>query len=245
MSGDLLRRGTLPFAHMKSVTPRPRATRRRRTAGAGRATLGALCASLFLLAGAAQSETYKWVDEQGRVQYTDRLPPEAVNRGSVELSKQGMTKKVVDPPMSERQQQAMEAVREKERQAERDVARQRREETALLSSYSSESDIDVAKRRNLALVGAAILGAEARIRALQRRLVLLEKEQQFYENKPLPEKLRGEMAGIAKEIPRQHALINEKNVEALAIINRYDAQKDRFVTLKQEMARESPPKRRP
>src|SRR4051812_8430369 len=61
--------------------------------------------SILLAATGARAETYKWVDERGRVQYTDRLPPESANRGSVELSKQGMTKKVVDPPLTETQQE--------------------------------------------------------------------------------------------------------------------------------------------
>ncbi len=214
---------------------------RNRTAAV--ATVAALVATTLLAAGAARAETYKWIDAQGRVQYTDRLPPEAVNRGSVELSKQGMTKKVVEPPLSETQQQALEQLRERERQAEREVARQRQQENALLSSYTTETDIDVAKRRNLAIVGAAILGAEARIKALQRRLLALDKEKQFYENKPLPEKLKREIASINAEIPRTQSLITEKNIEAMGVINRYDAQKTRFRELKEQMARDNAKKR--
>lgn len=207
-----------------------------------RAVPALLCA--LLATTGALAETYKWVDEHGRVQYTDRLPPESANRGSVELNKQGMTKKVVDPPLTDAQQQALEALREKERRAEREAARQRREENALLSSYTTENDIEVAKRRNLALIGSNILGAEARIRALQRRLAGLEKEQLFYENKPLPDKLKREIASVTAEIPKQYALIGEKNAEALAVINRYDDQKARFRALQEQLARDSAPRKR-
>jgi hypothetical protein len=36
----------------------------------------------------ARAATYKWVDDKGVVHYTDKMPPEAVNKGSIELNKQ-------------------------------------------------------------------------------------------------------------------------------------------------------------
>ena len=53
-----------------------------------------LCLLAVLAGAAANAETYKLTDEKGRVQYTDRVPPDAVNRGMVELNKQGMPKNV-------------------------------------------------------------------------------------------------------------------------------------------------------
>lgn len=190
----------------------------------------------------ALAQTYKWIDEKGRVQYTDRLPPEAVNRGMVELSKQGMTKKVTDPPLTPEQRKAQEEKLEQQRLAERALAEQRRQDNALLSSYTSENDIEVAKRRNLALLGSNILSIEVRINALTKRAAALEREKLFYEAKPVPEKLTRELANIAAEIPRQHALIAEKSEEMLAVNNRYDGQKLHFRELKARMARETAPK---
>ena len=37
-----------------------------------------------------RATTYKWVDDKGVVHYTDKIPPEAVNKGSVELDKQAV-----------------------------------------------------------------------------------------------------------------------------------------------------------
>jgi hypothetical protein len=110
--------------------------------------------------------------------------------------------------------------------------RQRSQENALLSSYTSENDIEVAKRRNLALVGAAIISAEARIKALERRATALEKERVFYESKPIPDKLKREIASIAAEIPKQYEIIQAKNEEALAIETKYSEQKERYREVK-------------
>ena len=201
----------------------------------------ALIASIvaLLFGGSTSAETYKLTDEKGRVQYTDRVPPEAVNRGVVELNKQGMTKNVTAATLTPEQRRNEEEKAERLRQAERAALRQRAQENALLSSYTSEVDIDMAKRRNLALIGAGILSAEARIKALQKRGETLEKEKQYYDNKPIPEKLRREIASIAAEIPKQHEVIAARNAEALAVQTRYSEEKERYRELKSKMARES------
>lgn len=196
--------------------------------------LAGLCA-----ASASGAELYKWVDPQGKVQYTDRLPAEAVNRGNVEMSKQGVARKVTEPTLTPDQRRAMEERIAREREAEKAVLDRQHQENALLSSYTSESDIEVARRRNLAIVGAAILSAEARIKALQRRAAALEREKLFYEKKPFPEKLKRELAGVESEIPKQYALISQKNEDALAVNERYDAQRQKFVEIKGRMTNEA------
>src|SRR5690242_21106535 len=74
--------------------------------------------------------------EKGRVQYTDRMPPEAVNRGVAELNKQGMTKKYTEPPMSPEQRRLAEQKAEREKQAEQEADRK---STRLNSSHMSTS----------------------------------------------------------------------------------------------------------
>src|SRR4051812_40110187 len=60
------------------------------------------------LASIAHAETYKWVDAQGHIQYTDRLPTEAVSRGNVQMSKQGIAKNVTEAPLTAEQRRAIE-----------------------------------------------------------------------------------------------------------------------------------------
>ncbi len=187
----------------------------------------------------ARAETYKWVDEKGRTQYTDHLPAEAAKRGNVELNQQGLPKKITEPAPTPEQRKIIEEKQEQQEQADKVAARQRNQENALLSSYTSENDIDLARRRNLALVGATILSAEARIKALQRRVAAIEKEKLFYEKKPVPEKLKRELANVTAEIPKQHALIAQKNEDALSVNSRYEEQKLKFRELKAQIQRDS------
>ncbi|MEO7761067.1 MAG: hypothetical protein ABIS68_04045 [Casimicrobiaceae bacterium] len=192
----------------------------------------ALATVLTLAATAARADTFKIIDERGRVQYTDRMPAESVNRGMTELNKQGMTKSVTGATLTPEQRRVGQEKAERQRQADLAAVRLRNQENALLSSYSSENDIDIAKRRNLALVGAGILSAEARINALEKRLPILEKEKMYYEKRPIPDKLKREIAAISIEIPKQHELIEAKNREALEVERKYSQQKARYRELK-------------
>ena len=63
-----------------------------------------------------RATTYKWVDDQGVVHYTDKLPPEAVNKGSVELNKQGVPIKKIEPALTPEQRRARDAEEERARQ---------------------------------------------------------------------------------------------------------------------------------
>ena len=158
--------------------------------------LGAAAGAAFCVT-TARAETFKWVDAQGRIQYTDRLPPEAVNRGNVQMSKQGVAKTVTDPSLTAEQRLAIEDRLAREREVEKQAKERRHQESALLSSYTSEDDIEIARKRNLALIGASIQASESRIKTLQQRAVDLEKEKLFYEKKSFPERLRREQIGRA------------------------------------------------
>ena len=97
--------------------------RRARLALRGASARGA---ALLVGAGAARAATYKWVDEKGVVHYTDKMPPEAVDKASVELNKQGVPVKKTDQALTPEQRRASE--QEAERAARR--PRRRSEEIA-------------------------------------------------------------------------------------------------------------------
>ncbi len=49
----------------------------------------ALLAALLLTVGTAQAAMYRWVDGNGRVHYSDTLPPSYQKNGAAEMNKQG------------------------------------------------------------------------------------------------------------------------------------------------------------
>src|SRR6266545_8127134 len=80
-------------------------------AGAVLAAVTLLCVPRLSLAA-----TYKWVDEKGVIHYTDKLPPEEVNKANVELNKQGIPVKKTEPAPTPEQRRAKAFEEEQQKQ---------------------------------------------------------------------------------------------------------------------------------
>ena len=48
-------------------------------------------------------QLYRWVDDQGNVNYTDRIPPSEINKERTELSEQGTRVRTIPPAKSSEQ----------------------------------------------------------------------------------------------------------------------------------------------
>lgn len=218
---------------MTSGEPGGTAAGRRHGARAALAGAPALAASLAfgaaLLAGfPAAAATYKWVDENGVVHYTDRVPPEAINRGNVELNKQGVPVRKTEPALTPEQRRAKATEDEKRRLQEKQQAEAERRDFALLASYTSENEIDLSRQRALATIEAVLTTSQAFHEQLSRRKADLEKQRAGYQGKPIPIALEREYQGVLTELDRQAELVKGKKAEYSATAARYDADRARW-----------------
>jgi hypothetical protein len=197
--------------------------------------IGFAAASLVValgFAGAARGATYKWVDEKGVVHYTDKIPPEAVNKGSTVLDKQARPTKRIDPALTPEQRRAREAEEEQRRiaaKAQEEIARRDR---ALIASYTTEAEIELAKSRALATIDAQLDSSRAYVAQLDKRKAELGKRRDALGDKPIPQALERELEGNAAELARTGKLVEQKSKERAATVARYDADKARWRELK-------------
>ena len=197
-------------------------------------TLMLLCSTLLAVApAAAQERMYKCVDARGKVYYTQVPPPECLGRDTQELNKSGtlIRKNPAAVPLTPAQEQAREAERRKKIENEERSKEERRKNLALLNTYSSEKDIEDARTRALAEAQGAIVDTERRIAGAHKRHKELEAEKEFYVKKPMPFKLKQEIATIDIEIKNQIVLLDAKKKEISKINAKYDADKRRYVEL--------------
>jgi len=197
-------------------------------------TMMFLCSTLLAVApAAAQERMYKCVDAKGKVYYTQVPPPECLGRDTQELNKSGtlIRKKPVATPLSPAQEQAREAERRKKIEDEERSREQRRKNLALLNTYSSEKDIEDARTRALTEAQGAIEDTERRIEGAQKRHQELEAEKEFYVKKPMPFKLKQEIANNDIEIQNQIVLLDAKKKEISTINAKYDEDKRRYSEL--------------
>jgi Pyruvate/2-oxoacid:ferredoxin oxidoreductase gamma subunit len=188
-----------------------------------------LAAALHFAPGSARAATYKWVDDKGVTHYTDRVPPEAVNKGNVELSKQGVPIRKTEPAPTPEQRRAKAQEDERQKQLAKQQDEIARRDRALLSSYTSESEIDLARSRTMRTINSVVQSAQAYSEQLNKRKAAIEaKKKADFADTPAPPALERELANINAELARQADLIALKKRETAEINARYDTDKQRW-----------------
>ncbi len=180
----------------------------------------------------AQAQSFRCVGKDGRRYYGSTIPQECIGEPIEQLNKEGLVIKRIDPEASEKERVAKEAEAAKKREAEAAAREQSRRNRALLATYSSERDIEIARERALADNAKQAQEVEKRIADLRKRQAAYDKELEFYKgkNKP-PEKLADDMQGTAQEIKEQQQMLEAKKRDAEAINTKYDADKKRYLEL--------------
>ncbi|HYS58334.1 MAG TPA: DUF4124 domain-containing protein [Burkholderiales bacterium] len=197
-------------------------------------TMMFLCSTLLAVApAAAQERMYKCVDARGKVYYTQVPPPECLGRDTQELNKSGtlIRKNPAAIPLSPAQEQAREAERRKKIEDEERSKEERRKNLALLNTYSSEKDIEDARARTLKEAQGAIEDTERSIAGAQKRQQELEAEKEFYVKKPMPFKLKQEIANNEIQIRNQTVLLDAKKKEINTINAKYNEDRRRYIEL--------------
>ena len=180
----------------------------------------------------AHAVTYKWVDDKGIVHYADKMPADAVNRGHVELDRQGIQFKKTDRALTadEVRARADDVERQRQEAKEREVLARR--DRALLASYTREEDLDLARQRALTTIDGQMQSARVYAAALVKRQQEIIEKKQTYGNKPVPPVLDRELESVEAELVKTNALIETKKQESLGVAAKYDADKQRWRMLR-------------
>ena len=196
-------------------------------------TLALLVLAAFIhFSPIVRATTYKWVDDQGKVHYTDKIPPEAVNKGSIELNKEGVPIKKNDAALTPEQRRAREVEEERSRQAAKIRDEIQRKDRALLQTYTTESEIELSKRRALGTIEGQIQSAQAYMATLNKRKEEIQTRVAALGNNPQPPSLEREIANVNEELAKQADLIAAKRREIVVVSARYDADKQRWRDLR-------------
>ena len=197
--------------------------------GAG-PTTGSLRAAILLLLtlgsiAPAWAETYRWVDERGRVHYSDTKPPQAMEQ--TVLDKQGRVLRKLSRTGAVPETAADDRVRA------RDLARER-QDRALLSTYVHEGEIDLARDRALAQEKARQDSLQAMLEQALARLARINAESAGHAQtgRRMPDALRQSRIQTEREVVRLNDMLG-RNAAAMAQTEaRYEAYKLRFRELR-------------
>jgi hypothetical protein len=173
---------------------------------------------------------YKWVDENGEIQYGDRVPPRYATTERSVINDQGRTVKVYEAPKSPEEKAEAHALA-KQRAEEKKIAEQQAvRDHSLLSTYSSEEDMLMARDSKVASVETLIQLTKSRLDSMQKRLNELTDEAAEFERsgKKLPEGLVNQMKNIKEQIENNDDFLKNKQTEKEQIAIKFDEDIKRY-----------------
>jgi hypothetical protein len=163
----------------------------------------------------------KWVDKDGVTHYDDKPPmPDSAKKASV-LNKDGIVVKKIEQTQINQE-------------AEQAAAKLTRHDSALLASYNSAEEIDIAKERNTRIDLIALDNLQTQL-ASQKQMFSGQKKKigEYIEKKQrIPAKLLQEVKKTQADIRVTEKSIADKNIEIAAVQKRYDDDKARYLELK-------------
>lgn len=191
-----------------------------------------LVAGAFCLAGTAQAGLYKWVDQNGKVQYSDS-PPQQPHKSVAELSKDGVVLRQTQV-LTPEQQKAKDEADAKKRAEELKAQEQQRRDRALLNSFTDPKEIDLIRDRNIDQVLATIASYESRRKTTEKRMASLDRStsEQLKKTGKVPADMLNDSANTRNELQQIDKQIAERKLEIEQIKQRAEEDKKRLVELR-------------
>lgn len=188
----------------------------------------------LLSAPALAQKLYRWVDAEGKVHYTDTLPPEAVNQARDEISRSGTTVNRVDRALTPGERAAKEAEEAEAARAAAIKAEQDKMDAVLMGSYATEADLERAYRERFDLLDQSLEAARVGIRSQEKSLEdqLAHAASLERAGKPVPATMQSTIAAARKQVEDQREFLRKRETERQNLQTEYDAILQRYRVLK-------------
>lgn len=199
-----------------------------------------LAAVLFsLCVNANAGNLYKWVDENGNIRYSDRLPPKQVRQAYESLNSQGVVISRTEAAKTEEEliearkvQEELEAKLAAEKKAKE---KQYKEDQVLLLTFSSEEEMDRVRDNRLDVLDTVIKLIKKSRAATEVKLVDLEKTADTVytsQDKEVPGGLAQNIEFFTRKKEIRDKQLNLKETERKKITRQYRIDLARYRYLK-------------
>ncbi|MDX1561559.1 MAG: DUF4124 domain-containing protein [Gammaproteobacteria bacterium] len=193
---------------------------------------------LFATSASAQ-KLYRWIDENGVVQYSDHVPPEAARQDRDLLNEQGILVGSEQGEITDEERAQMEAEAAAEAARVQAIEDARRRDRILLDTYLSVEDIEKLRDRRLELIESQIKVTEIYLGNLTKKLEGLNRDAQRFapysdrENAPpIPENLSLDIARTESSIALFEQRLNDSRTDQEQIRRAFAQDIERFRELK-------------
>lgn len=202
-----------------------------------------LLTCLLAVALAVDARLYRWVDEEGRVHYSDQVPPEQSKKGHEVLDKRGIKVEEVAPQKTpeqlreERRRQAEQAKKEERLR----LIRERDE--MLLRTFTSTEELDRVIKDRLTVLDSIINLTQAKVDKLLEQIKAAEERRINYirQGREVPPQLDRTIAELRQQVRNNEGLIVRNQNRKELIKQKFANDRARLVELlkKRERARKA------
>ncbi len=188
----------------------------------------------LLSAPVLAQKLYRWVDAEGKVHYTDALPPEAVNQARDEINSSGVTVNRVDRALTEEERAAKRIADAEAERLANIKAEQDKMDAALMGSYATEADLARAYRERFDLLDQSLEAARVGIRSQEKSLEdqLAHAGSLERGGKPVPATVQSSIAAARKQVEDQREYLRRRETELQNLQAEYDRILERYRLLK-------------
>jgi hypothetical protein len=189
------------------------------------------------LAGAQEKpkKLYRWVDKDGKVQFSDTLPAEAVDQARTEINAQsGMATAQVDRALTDEERIAKEKADAEQARAEKDAEQARMTEEAMIASFQTEEDLKRSFQVRLELMQQTLDAIEAGIGSQRASLtgLLAQASEAELAGTPVNAKQVATIRELHSEMVKQQQMLVLKQGELLDLDKELARLIERFRELK-------------
>lgn len=178
-----------------------------------------------------------WKDKSGKtIGCGDKVPPEYQDYGTRELDKRGVTRKTTETAEERTKREAAEKATAAQRAEEQKrIAEQKRQDAALIHTFSNEQEIDLKRDRDLQVVDTQLTtlqishkSAVARHADARGRMDAAQKKG----GKPGPDAAKDDMSRAEADMKKLEQDIAAKEKEKEEVRKKYADMKARYITLR-------------
>lgn len=194
----------------------------------------------FLLVPSAQAGLNKWVDEKGHIHYGDRVPSQYLSKEHSQLNEQGVTLRTSKAMKTEAELSEAETIRKLKAIEDKNrlikARKQALRDRVLLDTFTTESDLSLARDTRVEAIDSQISLAETLIKNDETKLATAKKRIASIEKsgRVAPKNMHKEVISVGRQIQNNYAFVEDKNNERDEIINKFKQDVTRFRQLKKE-----------
>ncbi len=192
----------------------------------------------LVLASSAQAGLYRWVDDNGKVHFSDKVPAAASKKTHTKLNKSGDITGQIDPAAKQRKLDRIEA-RNKEKEQLAEIRRMKAKAQAkiqqkddnLLSTYENENELVRFFMSKIKMVEGHTKILEAQNQVLNKKVDKLKVKATNTEHDPTLKTIAKKIVNINKTLEQYQQALNENDKQLLNLTKNYQSDLARFKEL--------------